>query len=983
MRLLPLLSCSSWPNLRVLACALACASLAPVPAAQSLWDGFSLPGGHDITTLAVQSDGGIVAGGWFRVADNSALNKQGRLIRLHVGGETDPSFQVWHAGPDDEIIWSVVAREDGMLFAAGDFFHWNGLEAPGCVRLYPDGRRDMSFRSPTGTYDARALKLLPDWGLLVAGSQALLHLGPDGSVKASWAADQSGPGWSHYSSVDALPDGSIVTAGNFDQFAGQPRNRFARILPNGSLRADNPFPGESAPSVVAVQRDGKVLVGGYLRKPNLDRYHLARLNADGSMDTAFSPDVGGLVRCITLQPDGKILIGGDFEAVAGESQAYLARLHPDGSLDTSFRPVASEVVYDIKLQPDGRILAGGLYQFSRSTERRTNVGRFYPDGRLEADLHPDGFEQVHAAALQADGRLVFGQLRRAGAPPTDPAATLRRLHRDGTPDDSLEIFTDAVIRCVGVETNGAVVFGGDFTSANGTSRQRLARVTPDGTFDLTFAPNLNAPARAVALRANGGWLVAGDFTQVNNTPCLRLASLLPDGSVDMGFSANVDGSVEAVSVLTNGRSYVAGAFAQVSGSPQPWLARLEERGGLDTAFAPALDGVAHAVCALDDGGCLVGGEFTTVNGIIRPGLARLQADGTVDTSFTPALNLRCRSILQRADGVVQVAGESLSTLGEWEPRLVLLRPDGSALKDLMEKVEDEDARAFGRGRVRALVPEADGKLYAGGDFEYYGDSSADPRLERHHLGRCSAPPHAHQRLGISRSGHVLTWTRLGGLARLEHVTFEASGADGVWFPLGPGVRIGTSHDWALSGLALAPGLWQFRARGCLTGGGASWHELTTWLTVRGNTTAFDAWMESRHGLRAGDVSAAAPWASSSPGVPHLLAYAMGAGPGVSSSPAPQQFPTAAKAADGGPAFRFPRWTPRADVALTVQTTTDLTTGWVDIARSIGGGAFFAMVPEVNVEESTVEGIPGVTVTTPGLAQQQQLFYRLAVTLLNP
>lgn len=978
MRLFPLLSCSSCPNLQVLAWALACALLAPMAAAQSLWDGFSLPGGQDITALSVQSDGGIVVAGLFRVAENPDLNKQGRLIRLHVGGETDPSFQVWHASSDDEVVRSVVAREDGMLFAAGDFFYWNGMYAEACVRLYPDGRRDMSFSSPSGTYDVRALKVLPDWGLLVGGSDALLHLHPDGGVKASWAAPQGNSSWFSWSTVDALPDGSIVTAGNFSQFAGQPRNRFARILPNGTLRADNPFPGDSAPSVVAVQQDGKVLVGSYLRMPNL-----ARLNADGSVDTAFVPEVVGPMMCITVQPDGKILIGGGFETVGGESQAYLARLHADGSLDTSFRPMADEWVSDIKLQPDGRILASGLYEFEETTERRTNIGRFYPDGRLEADLSPFEFQHIHAGALQPDGRLVFGQLRRAGAPPTDPAATLRRIHRDGTPDESLEIPTNATIRCVGVEANGAVVFGGDFTSANGTSRQCLARVTPEGIFDMTFAPNLNAPARALALRANDRWLVAGDFTQVNSTPCLRLACLLADGSVDTSFNANVDASVEAVSLLANGRCYVAGAFAQVSGTPRPWLARLEEGGGLDAAFAPALDGAAHAVCALDDGGCLVGGDFTTVNGSARTGLARLRADGTLDTTFAPTIALRCRSILQRADGVVQVAGESPTPYTWWEPRLLLLRPDGSILKDIMENVPTEGVNAWGRGTLHALVPEVDGKLYAGGGFAYYADQSADYPLQRNNLARCSAPPHTHQRLGLSRSGKVLTWTRLGGLARLEQVTFEAAGADGVWFPLGPGVRIGTTHDWAVSDLSLAPGQWQFRARGRVAGGSGSWHELATYLTVRSGTSAFDDWMESRHGPRAGDVAAAAPWAKFSSGIPHLLAYAMGAIPGQTSPPPPQQFPSATKTSNGSPAFRFPRWTPQADVALTVQTTLNLTGAWVDIARSIGGGAFSALMPEVAVEESNVEGTPTVTVTTPGLPAQPQRFYRVAVTLLNP
>ena len=71
-----------------------------------------------------------------------------------------------------------------------------------------------------------------------------------------------------------------------------------------------------------------------------DGNHIAGLNTDGSLDTGFNLGTGanGNVRTTALQPDGKILIGGDFTSYNGTARNYIARLNADGSLDTDFNP---------------------------------------------------------------------------------------------------------------------------------------------------------------------------------------------------------------------------------------------------------------------------------------------------------------------------------------------------------------------------------------------------------------------------------------------------------------------------------------------------------------------------------------------------------------------------------------------------------------------------------------------------------------------
>ncbi len=90
---------------------------------------------------------------------------------------------------------------------------------------------------------------------------------------------------------------------------------------------------------VAVQSDGKVLIGGTFTTYNgTSRGYVARLNSDGSLDTAFATGAGAnsQVNSVAVQSDGKILIGGDFTTYNGTSRVRVARLNSDGSLDTGF-----------------------------------------------------------------------------------------------------------------------------------------------------------------------------------------------------------------------------------------------------------------------------------------------------------------------------------------------------------------------------------------------------------------------------------------------------------------------------------------------------------------------------------------------------------------------------------------------------------------------------------------------------------------------
>ena len=130
-------------------------------------------------------------------------------------------------------------------------------------------------------------------------------------------------------------------------------------------------------SSVAVQSDGKILIGGDFTTYNgTSRGHVARLNSDGSLDTGFLATGGGAnnyVLSVAVQSDGKVLIGGWFTTYNGTARGHVARLNSDGSLDTGFLATGvgtNSTVRAVAVQSDGKVLiVGELHHLQRHKPR--------------------------------------------------------------------------------------------------------------------------------------------------------------------------------------------------------------------------------------------------------------------------------------------------------------------------------------------------------------------------------------------------------------------------------------------------------------------------------------------------------------------------------------------------------------------------------------------------------------------------------------
>jgi uncharacterized delta-60 repeat protein len=391
--------------------------------------------------------------------------------------------------------------------------------------------------------------------------------------------------------------------------AARPESTSASVLPTSIIWAhiadilitpgalDLTFdPSDGANDIVfavAAQPNGQVLIGGQFTQVDSAAHNgVARLNANGSLDSSFTTNLTGAgfagLTSLALQSNGKVVIGGAFTQVNGAARSNIARLNADGTLDAAFDPGAG--VTDngayldcVKLQPDGKPLIGGVFTNVGGVPRN-NIARLTTTGALDTSFDPGSGanNEVSAIAIQ----------------PSD----------------------------------GKILVGGVFTTNNNLAHNRLARLNTSGSVDGAFNPDIDGSVLAIVVQPDNKILIGGTFTQVNGTSRNRIARLNKDGSLDTSFDPpGPPQEVDAIALQLNGRIVIGGKFTSLDGVKAGRVARLNADGSLDTTFNPG-QGASYTVYAVTmqpDGKVLIGGGFQTVDGISRNRIARLLGDKLV------------------------------------------------------------------------------------------------------------------------------------------------------------------------------------------------------------------------------------------------------------------------------------------------------------------------------------------------------------------
>jgi uncharacterized delta-60 repeat protein len=396
-------------------------------------------------------------------------------------------------------------------------------------------------------------------------------------------------------SLAILLTGVVILCATTDPAAGaQP----------GSLDTDF-TPGDGVDQSVfalSVQPDGKIIVGGdFTTVGGVSRNGIARLNSSGSLDSAFDPGSGpdDLVNTVALQGN-KLIIGGYFTQVSGTAQGYMARLDSQGALDMSFDPGsgADGPVLALAVQGDGKVLLGGEFTTINGIARN-NIARLNSNGSLDTDFDP--------------GAGVSGAL-----------------------------FSS--VKSIAVQGDGKVIIGGAFTSVNGAARTNIAQLHTDGSVDNGFNPRVDvagagvlAGVNSLAVQSDGKIVIGGDFTGINGIARTNISRLNSNGSLDTTFNpGTLDFAVNSLAVQSNGKIVIGGFFTRVSGATRKYVARLNSDGSLDTDFDPGsgADDAVYVAALQEDGKVLIGGLFRSFDRAPRDGIARLHGDPVI-----PAMRL--------------------------------------------------------------------------------------------------------------------------------------------------------------------------------------------------------------------------------------------------------------------------------------------------------------------------------------------------------
>lgn len=309
------------------------------------------------------------------------------------------------------------------------------------------------------------------------------------------------------------------------------------------------FPAQGGTSI-AIQPDGKILVAAQILN-NSNPYKVIRLNSDGTVDSTFDDGLGANapISKLKLQPDGKILIGGEFTSVNGVAFNHIARLNSNGSVDTTFNIGfgATDTVKDIAIQSDGKILIGGVFN-AYNNFSSSKIARLNTDGSIDATFNVgSGFDgTVEKVALQPDGKIIASGTY-IGIYNTTYIFGIARLNIDGSIDSTFTLYNtilgfDPLLLDMAVQSDGKILLDGDFRE-NSIYKHKIVRLNSNGVLDSNFTIGKpNSAVNGMSTQADGKILIYGYFTSYNSISKNGIVRLNTDGSLDASFSAAITGN---------------------------------------------------------------------------------------------------------------------------------------------------------------------------------------------------------------------------------------------------------------------------------------------------------------------------------------------------------------------------------------------------------------------------------------------------------
>jgi uncharacterized delta-60 repeat protein len=607
-----------------------------------------------VNAVAEQLNGKlIVAGTGYRAEGRTFF-----VSRLNSDGSIDASFKF--GGADNEIS-SAAIESDGGILISGYFASVGGQPRNQICRLLPDGAVDETFDPAREMYFVSGLKVLPDTKILAyssklpgvtvystnaPGTNSLVRLNKNGTLDSAFTAFTGG-----VADVAIQGDGKYLIAGRSSY--GQPVLK--RVLADGT---DDPsFAADTGANSIALDSRERIIITGASIVNGLLRQGFARLLNDNdtcipllSFETnQFEIVESNVVLQIPVIRSGntavetsvKIWVDSD---AAGEFVPLQTNL--TFAAGVTRQNVSLPITANHKLEPT-RSVTLSLYEPAQGAalgrERWSNIAildasSLNVPGSLDRTFNADtAYSYGTAVLLIAPDQKIITRVE-------SPNPHLLRLNADGAADGT---FTDSVDA-----DPGAVAVWNDklyMSTAVGEGTNTLIRLLVNGSEDGTFTrPVFLSPTgygynwlSAIHVHADGKVLAAGWFTNVNGAAISRLARINADGSLDASFNVGElfigdAGNIIAIHELDDGSYLIGGNFVVFKDYTRRALAHVSSSGALlDDYLLPTLPtfSLVNSLASLPGSRVLVGAAYSIGGNSTTAHILRFTKDGTLDESF--------------------------------------------------------------------------------------------------------------------------------------------------------------------------------------------------------------------------------------------------------------------------------------------------------------------------------------------------------------
>ena len=489
-----------------------------------------------IDAFGIQSDNKIVLVGYFTSFNGVTVKN---IVRLNSDGSVDNTFTV--PGPSVNVfsnnIGNIFILNNDKIILAGDIYTDRWIYKT--MMLDANGNLESSFNIAT-------LKTSPNISQL------------------------------YNLPLDTTSTQNIIIGGPFIDFNGERRTGLASCTVTGDL---NPFDAKlgAEPKInsVITQENGQVLIGGAFMEINgIPINNYARLNQDGSLDTNFITINTGsgpnkAIQVVAVQNNGKILLGGDFEEFNDDNtRSMLVRLNSDGSLDDTY---AIEIQKDyigfginlIKPQINGKTIIAGHFSYINNINIK-NLARINEDGSLDTQFNPNNIfeplDLVYTIDFQSDTNIIVGGCTFGGG------GFITRTDSLGVIDNSFDLdfsLSNTDVKALKVLPNDDIIFGGTFAQIFPDTGKPIYQIEKDGgIIDSVSFSIKDGSLLDICIDNDSTIIIAGSFKEVNYLDQPGIAKIdLKNGSTNFNLFNQTDlTSIKDIHIFNDSILYVGGEF---------------------------------------------------------------------------------------------------------------------------------------------------------------------------------------------------------------------------------------------------------------------------------------------------------------------------------------------------------------------------------------------------------------------------------------